>query len=533
MRPVGSGLYTLMPAGLRGYRKIEQIIREEMNAIGGQEMLMPLLTPAELWQKSGRYGVSELFHVRDRNDRPFILAMTHEETVTHHAREISSYRQLPQIWYHFGLKERDESRPRAGLLRVREFIMKDSYTLDRDEEGLDTAYWAHAGAYRRIFERCGLQYYEVESDVGLMGGSGAHEYMAPCAAGENDIALCENGDYAANIEVASSHPQPATFPVERGGPEEVETPGADTIESLAAFLEIDPRATSKAMPVVGPDEKLVLALVRGDHRLHELKLEKALGGEFRPAHAEEIRAVFGADGGSLGPVGVGVPIVADQSLQQGQYVAGANRNGFHLWGVEAGRDYQPTQVADIREVGAGDTCTLCGGSLRVEPAIEVGNIFKLGTRYSEALGATYLDESGSERPIVMGSYGIGPARTMAAVIEQYHDDDGITWPRNVAPVDVQVVMLGAAGEEVVKLGESVASELAAAGHAVLLDDRDQRPGEKFADADMLGAPIRVTVGKKSLDDGAVDVRIRAGGEDTRVPATEVPAQVATLWAELR
>ena len=532
VRPVGSGLYTLMPAGLRGYRKIEQIIREEMNAIGGQEMLMPLLTPAELWQKTGRYGVPELFHVKDRNDRPFVLAMTHEETVTHHAREISSYRQLPQIWYHFGLKERDEPRPRAGLLRVREFIMKDSYTLDRDEEGLDTAYWAHAGAYRRIFERCGLQYYEVESDVGLMGGSGAHEYMAPCPAGENDIALCENGDYSASVEVASSHPQPPTFPAERRAPEEVETPGADTIESLAGFLEIDPRATSKAMPVVGPDEKLVLALVRGDHRLHELKLQKALGGEFRPAHAEEIRQTFGADGGSLGPVGLDVPIVVDVSLQQGQYVAGANRNGFHLWGVEAGRDYEPALVADIREVGAGDTCTVCGGSLRVEPAIEVGNIFKLGTRYSEALGATYLDESGKERPIVMGSYGIGPARTMAAVIEQHHDDDGITWPRNVAPFDVQVVMLAAAGEEVVKMGERVASDLADAGHAVLLDDRDQRPGEKFADADMLGAPIRVTVGKKSLEDGAVDVRVRAGGEDARIALADAPGQVAAHWADL-
>ncbi|MGI9658009.1 MAG: proline--tRNA ligase [Gaiellaceae bacterium] len=531
VRPVGSGLYTLMPAGLRGYRKIEQIIREEMNAIGGQEMLMPLLTPAELWQKTGRYGVSELFRLNDRNERPFVLAMTHEETVTHHARELNSYRQLPQIWYHFALKERDEPRPRAGLLRVREFIMKDSYTFDRDEEGLDSAYWAHAGAYRRIFDRCGLQYYEVESDVGLMGGSGAHEYMAPCEAGENDIALCENGDYSANIEVASSHPQGATFPANRDAPESIATPGADTIESLAGLLEIDPRATSKAMPVVGPDGKVVLALLRGDHRLHELKLQKALGGEFRPAHADEIRASFGADGGSLGPVGIEIPIIVDQTLREGQYVAGANRNGFHLLGVEASRDYEPTAYVDIREVEGGDTCTLCGGSLRVEPAIEVGNIFKLGTRYSEALGATYLDESGTERPIVMGSYGIGPARTMAAVIEQNHDDDGITWPKSVAPFDVHVVMLGAAGEEVVALAENVAGTLVDEGHAVLLDDRDQRPGEKFADADMLGAPIRVTVGKKSLDDGAVDVRTRVGAQDTRVPAADIAAGVSRHWTE--
>ena len=532
VRAVGSGLYTLMPVGLRGYRKIEEIIREEMNSIGGQEMLMPLLTPAELWQKTGRYGVSELFRLNDRNERPFVLAMTHEETVTHHARELSSYRQLPQIWYHLALKERDEPRPRAGLLRVREFIMKDSYSFDRDEEGLDTAYWAHAGAYRRIFERCGLQYYEVESDVGLMGGSGAHEYMAPCEAGENEIALCEKSDYAANLEVAISQAVPATFPAERAALERVATPGADTIEALAALLDIDPRSTSKAMPVVGPDGAPVLALVRGDHRLHELKLQKALGGEFRPAHPDEIRAAFGADGGSLGPVGIEIPIIADETLRQGQYVAGANRNGFHLWGVEAGRDYEPTQFADIREVEAGDTCTLCGGSLRIEPAIEVGNIFKLGTRYSEALGATFLDESGTERPIVMGSYGIGPARTMAAVIEQNHDSDGIVWPKNVAPFDAHVVVLGAAGEEVVALGQRVADELVGAGHAVLLDDRDQRPGEKFADADMLGAPIRVTVGKKSLVDGAVDVRTRTAGQDARVPAGDVAADVAARWSEL-
>lgn len=532
VRSVGSGLYTLMPAGLRSYRKIEQIIREEMNAIGGQEMLMPLLTPAELWQKTGRYGIGELFRLNDRNERPFVLAMTHEETVTHHAREISSYRQLPQIWYHFALKERDEPRPRAGLLRVREFVMKDSYSLDRDEEGLDTAYWAHAGAYRRIFDRCGLQYYEVESDVGMMGGSGAHEYMAPCRSGENDIVLCDNGDFSASIEVAGARAQDPVFPPSRDAPEAVETPGADTIESLAAMLEIDPRATSKAMPVVGPGETLVLALVRGDHRLHELKLQKALGGEFRPAHADEIRQAFGADGGSLGPVGVDLRIIADGALASGQYVAGANRDGFHLWGVEAGRDYEPTLLADIREVEPGDKCTLCGGSLRVEPAIEVGNIFKLGTRYSEALDATYLDESGTERPIVMGSYGIGPARTMAAVIEQHHDDDGITWPRNVAPVDVQLVVLSAGGDEVVEMGEKLARELADAGHAVLLDDRDQRPGEKFADADMLGAPVRVTVGKKSLDDGAVDLRARRAGKDERVQAERAAAQVSALWAEL-
>lgn len=530
IRAVGSGLYTLMPAGLRAYRKIENIIREEMDAIGAQEMLMPLLTPAELWQATGRYDLPELFRLGDRNDRPFVLAMTHEETVTHHAREINSYRQLPQIWYHFGLKERDEPRPRAGLLRVREFIMKDSYTFDRDEAGLDEAYWAHAGAYRRIFERCGLEFYEVESDVGLMGGTGAHEYMAPCPSGENDVVLCENGDYAASIDVATSRPQQASFPANHDAPVEVDTPGVGTIEELATLLEIDPHATSKAMPVVGPEDELVLALLRGDHQLHELKLEKALGGGFRPARADEIREAFGADGGSLGPVGANMKIVVDEALRNGQYVAGANRNGVHLWGVEAGRDYQASMFADLREVEDGDACIHCGASLRIEPAIEVGNIFKLGTRYSEALGASYLDESGKERPIVMGSYGIGPARTMAAIIEQHNDADGITWPKAVAPVDVHVVVLGAGGEEVVDMGERVAGDLHAADFAVLLDDRDQRAGEKFADADMLGAPIRITIGKKSLADGAIDVKARRSGDESRVGIDDAVREVKQLWA---
>ena len=532
IRRVGAGLYTLMPVGWRVYRRVEQIIREEMNAIGGQEMLMPLLTPAELWQKTGRYDLPELFRLGDRNDRPYVLALTHEETVTHHATELSSYRQLPQIWYHFGLKERDEPRPRAGLLRVREFIMKDSYSFDRDEDGLDASYTAHAGAYRRIFDRCGLDYYEVESDVGLMGGTGAHEYMAPCDAGENHMVLCASCDYAANVDVAVSVPTEPDFPETKQEPEEIETPGVETIDALAELLGIDSRATSKAMPVIGPDAKLVLGLVRGDHRLHELKMQKALGGEFRPAHADEIREAFGAEGGSLGPVGVDVEVVVDEALREGQFVAGANRTGYHLLGVQAARDYRPSRFLDLREVEPGDTCVRCGGALRVEPAIEVGNIFKLGTRYSEPLGARYLDEDGTERPIVMGSYGIGPARTMAAIIEQRHDDDGIIWPRTATPFDVHVVSLTAAGPDVVAIADDVAGSLEGAGYAVLIDDRDLRPGEKFADADLLGCPIRVTVGKKSLDDGAVDVRSRATGEEERAPAGAVAEAVGARWESL-
>lgn len=527
VRQVGAGLYSFLPAGWRIHQRVVQVIREEMDAIGGQEMLMPLVTPAELWQKTGRYGVSELYKLSDRNDRPFVLAMTHEETVTFHAAELSSYKQLPQIWYHFGNKARDEPRPRAGLLRVREFIMKDSYSFDRDAEGLDISYWKHAEAYRRIFERCGVEVYECESDVGLMGGSMAHEYLAPCDAGENDVALCDRCDYSANVEVAISVATQPAFPPSRPAPEEIETPNTTTIEALAQLLGIDPRTTAKAMPVVGPDGTVVLGLIRGDHRLHELKLQKALRGEFRPAHPDEIRAAFGADGGSLGPVGVQLRIIADETLRTGSFVTGANRNGWHLLGVEAGRDFQCT-FADIREVSAGEGCPKCGGTLRVEPAIEVGNIFKLGTRYSVPLGAQFLDEHGEQQPLVMGSYGIGPARTMAAVIEQRNDEKGICWPAAVAPWHVHVVSMNAAGPEVVDIAERVAGELEAAGHQVLLDDRDKRPGEKFADADLLGCPVRITVGKKTLEDGAVDVKVRAGGDEARVPVAEAAAKVREL-----
>ena len=511
IRQLSAGLWTFMPLGWRVHRKVEQIIREELDAFGAQEILCPVLTPAELWEATGRIRIPELFRLEDRAGRDFVLPLTHEETVTFHARELQSYKQLPQIWYHFQTKDRDEPRPRGGLLRVREFIMKDGYSFDRDEEGLERSFRLHAAAYERIFERCGIETHGVEAESGMMGGSESFDYLAPSGSGENTLVTCERGDYAADLEVARSVPRAPEFPDPLDTPAEIETPGATTIEALARFLGIDPAATSKAMPVTKDDGTVVLALVRGDDRLNEPKLLAALGESFRPATEDEIRAAFGADPGSLGPVGFDGDVIADETLREGQFVAGANRSGWHLRGVEAGRDFQP-RFADLRETNEGDACPQCGGALHLQTAIEVGHIFKLGTKYSESLGATFLDEDGKERPLIMGSYGIGPGRIIAAAVEQHHDDNGIKWPDAIAPYGVHVVVLPGAEE----IAERAAAAIEAKGHDVLLDDRDQRAGEKFADADLIGLPVRVTAGKKSLDDGAVDVRDRATGEEKRV-----------------
>jgi prolyl-tRNA synthetase len=515
IRQVSGGLWTFLPLGWRAHERIAQIIREEMDAIGAQEMLMPVLTPAELWQATGRYGIPEVFKVRDRNDREFVLPLTHEETITFHAREIQSYRDLPQMLYHFQTKDRDEPRPRAGLIRVREFIMKDSYSFDRDAEGLDRSFQLHKGAYDRIFERCELEVHAVQAESGMMGGSESMDYLAPSATGQNTLVTCERGDYAADLEIAQGVPRGAEFPPPLDEPEEVETPNTATIQDVSKLLGVDEAATSKAMPVVA-DGKVVLGLVRGDDRLDEGKMIEALGQAFRPATEEEIREAFGADPGSIGPVGASVEVVADEALREGQFVAGANRTGYHLRGVEAGRDFRP-RFANIRAVREGDACPRCGGRLQLRTAIEVGHIFKLDTYYSTPLDATFLDEGGIEKPLIMGSYGIGPGRTLAAIVEQHYDEHGITWPRSVAPYDVHVVVLPGLEER----AEEVAAKLDEAGDAVLLDDREQRAGEKFADADLIGLPVRVTVGKKTLEDDAVDVRDRASGDERRVPIADL------------
>jgi prolyl-tRNA synthetase len=516
IRQVSAGLFSFLPLGWRVHRKVEQIVREEMDAIGAQEVLMPVLTPAELWRKTGRYDLPVVIKVRDRSGREFVLPMTHEETITFHAREIQSYRELPQMLYHFQTKEREEPRPRGGLIRVREFIMKDSYSFDRDAEGLDRSFRLHAGAYDRIFARCGLEAHAVQAESGEMGGSESVDYLAPSGSGENTLVRCERGDYAADLEVARGIPRAPTFPERLEKPEEVETRGLGTIEEVSSFLEVDPAATAKAMPLVKMDGTFVLALIRGDDRLEEAKALAAIGGGMRPATAEEIEATLGAEPGSVGPVGTDVEIVADEALREGQYVVGANHDGRHLRGVEAARDFK-ARFADLRQTQEGDTCPTCGGALLFQTAIEVGHIFKLETFYSEPLGATFLDEDGTERPLVMGSYGIGPGRIMAAAVEQCHDEHGIVWPGSIAPYDVHVVTLPGLEEK----GEEVAGALEETGRSVLLDDRDLRAGEKFADADLIGCPVRITVGKKTLEDDSVDVRDRKTGEERRVAAAEI------------
>jgi prolyl-tRNA synthetase len=525
VRQLGAGLYTYLPLGWRVMQHAMGIIREEMDTIG-VEMLMPVLQPAELWQATGRYAVVDnLFRLDGSSGKHYVLAMTHEECVTWHAaREIRSYRELPQIWYHQQTKERDEPRPRGGILRTREFIMKDSYSFDRDLDGLEESYAKHREVYRRIFDRSGLETFAIEADVGMMGGHGGEEFVVPSPNGEADLVRCSNCDYAANVEVARSLPRPAEFPPRLDAPQEVETPGATTIEGLAEFLGVDPAATAKAMPIVA-DGKMVLALVRGDQRLHEMKTAKALDRSFLPAQGDEIRAAFGADPGSIGPVGTDVEILADESLRAGQYVSGANRTGWHLRGVEAGRDYR-AEFHDLREVAEGDTCAVCGtGTLHIEPAIEVGHIFKLGTRYTVPLNANYLDEDGKEHPIVMGSYGIGPARIAAAAVEQQHDDVGMMWPASLAPFHVHMVVIGGRDDPQFALAREIQAALERDGLTVLFDDRAASPGSRFADAELIGMPARVTVGKRTASDGTADVQVRRGRDQRTVAVADVPAVV--------
>jgi prolyl-tRNA synthetase len=528
IRQVGTGIWSYLPAGLRVIRKIENIIREEMDAIGAQEVLLPVLQPAELWRTTGRYDIDELFKLADRKGSDMVLAMTHEECVAFHvANEVRSYRELPQILYQIQTKERDEPRPRAGVLRTREFTMKDAYSLDRDTEGLERSYEKNIGAYDRIFDRCGLRWYRVGSDVGMMGGSGAHEYMAPCAAGEDEIAIAEG--YAANVEIASADPQPVELPPPLDAPREAPTPGATTVEEVSEALGVQPGALIKALPVIVDDRGPVLVLVRGDHRLNETKLTNHLRARFRPAQSDEISEAIGPPG-FIGPVGCELPIIKDAAIVGAGLVCGANRTDAHLIGVKPGRDFEFDE-ADVRAVEAGDTVE--GRPIELEPAIEIGNIFKLGTRYSEPLGATYLDPDGRERPIAMGSYGIGPARIAAASIEQLADERGIAWPRSLAPWEVHLVVLGRPGDEVSAAADRLYDELDAAGIEVLYDDRENAgAGEKLTDAELLGCPLRLLVGRRGLAEGVAEAQVRRDGSEEKIELSGAAERVATMLAEL-
>jgi prolyl-tRNA synthetase len=529
VRQLAAGLYIYLPLGQRVMDKVCAIIREEMGTIGAQELTMPVLQPAEIWQQTGRYDSigEEMFRLKDRGGRDMVLGMTHEEIVTWLAsREIRSYRDLPQIWYQIQTKVRDEARPKSGILRTREFIMKDSYSFDKDEEWLEYSYKQHIKAYTKIFHRCGLRFFMVESDPGMMGGATAHEFMAPSQAGEDEVALCKCG-YAANVELARSIIGLPDYPAP--GREEIATPDARTIDQVASFLDILPSLLIKSLLLM-TDDGPVLAMVRGDQELQETKLGHIIG-DFRPATAEEIREITGADPGFIGPLGLDIRMIADTTLEGGVFVVGANKDGFHIKGVIAGKDFS-AEFADLRRVGTGEKCPECEKPLSLERVIEIGNIFKLGIKYSQPLNANFLDEDGKEQPIIMGSYGIGPARVAAAAVEQLSDEKGIVWPAAIAPFEVHLVLMQPADEKQTAMAEKLYKNLSAAGLEVLLDDRDIRPGAKFADAELLGCPIRVTVGKRSVADAMVEVQVRRGSEDHKFPLDGVVNEVVALLEAL-
>ena len=529
VRQLGAGIYSLLPLGLRVNRRVEQVIREEMDRIGGQEMEMPVVHPADVWRQSGRYQAigPELARFEDRGGRDMVLAMTHEEVVGSLLADIvKSYRQLPMIVYHIQTKVRDEPRSRGGLIRVREFVMKDSYSCDRDAAGLDVSYQRHYEAYERIFERLGLATVAVSSDVGMMGGSQAHEFMVLNPAGEDVLALCEACGYAANRQVAVV-PKREPAPEEPLPIEEVETPGTTTIAGLARFLGVGEERTAKAAFFVTGDGRLITAIVRGDYEVNETKLVnavKATGG-IRPAQVEEIRAA-GMEPGYGSPVGARdtVVVVDDLVERSANLVAGANREGWHLRNVNVGRDFTPDLAADITNAQEGDACPRCGSEVILRNGIEVGNIFKLGTKYADAFGATYLDENGDRHPVVMGSYGIGVGRNVACIVEAHHDEKGIVWPAEVAPYAAHLVSIGTDKDpRVLEIAERLHEVAVKAGREILWDDRPESPGVKFTDAELLGMPWILTVSPRSLAADSVEVTERATGERGLRPLADVEA----------
>ncbi|HQR28877.1 MAG TPA: proline--tRNA ligase [Anaeromyxobacteraceae bacterium] len=537
IRQLGAGIYDHLPLARRSLAKVERIVREEMDAIGGQEFHLPALHPAEVWKESGRWEVmgDNMFRLKDRKGGDYCLGMTHEEIFTAIARdELRSYRQLPQVWYQIQTKFRDEPRPKSGLLRVRQFTMKDAYSFDVDAAGLDKSYDDQRKAYERIFTRCGLDFVAVQAHSGAMGGSGSQEFMVRTDAGEDDVAACPRCRYAANTETARSRgPVRPVDPGERlDAPRRFPTPGVRTIEALERPPHGRPAARQLKTLVYVADEKPVLAVVRGDDELDEAKLQTATGAsQVRPAHPEEIRPLLGADAGSLGAVGVrNAPVLVDETLASAAgMVTGANENDVHLEGVDVARDLAGARRGDLRKVKGGEGCPRCDGELELFKALEVGHIFKLGTKYSESMKASVLLADGQSTPIVMGSYGIGVERVMAAAVELHHDQDGIVWPFSIAPFHATVLTMGKE-PELQQAAAEVCAALGRAGLEVLLDDRDERAGVKFKDADLIGIPLRIAVGKKGLAEGKVEWKLRRGKEVVLVPLGEVESRARELLA---
>jgi prolyl-tRNA synthetase len=534
IRPLSAGVYSFLPLGQRVMMKAQRIIREEMDRIGGQELHLPALSPVELWESTGRVKAfgDTLFHLKNR---PLVLAPTHEEVICLLAKNhVSSYRDLPQIWYQIQTKFRNEPRPRSGVLRGRQFLMKDSYSLDSSWEALDRSYELHDAAYRRIFSRAGLRFFVVGASSGAMGGTGSQEFMMESDAGEDLVAVTEDGTYAANVEVARSVVPPAPRHADSPAMSEVHTPGVKTIDELAAFLKVDHGVLAKSV-VYWADDRPVLVLMRGNDELNEAKLGSVLGAQVRPIEGDRLRELTGADGGSIGPVGLtGVTIIADLRLEgANRLISGANRNDYHLRDIDLARDCRVETFADLRTVQAGEEAPDGRGPLRIVRAIELGHIFKLGTKYSDALKAGFLDEHGKEQPIIMGSYGIGVERVVACHIEQNHDDNGICWDAALAPYHVHLIPVSAKSPAVVATGEELYRELQAAGLEVLFDDRkDISPGFKFKDADLLGMPLQVIVGEKNLAAGNIEIKVRKTGERLLAERAGVVHRVTELLGPL-
>ena len=528
VRKVAAGIYSYMPFGLRAIRKVEQIVRDEMNRAGAIECLMPMANPAELWQESGRwekYG-KELLRFKDRKETEFCMGPTHEEVVTDIVRNtVNSYRQLPINLYQIQTKFRDEIRPRFGLMRGREFIMKDAYSFDLEEASADKSYDKMYQAYRRIFKRCGLNFRAVEADSGAIGGSFSHEFMVLAESGEDAIVSCNGCEYAANVEKAEIRTSDTPAAPAAQSLEKVATPGQKSIDEVSAFLKIAASRLVKTLIVQTSTLELVAILLRGDHELNEIKLHNLLGTEWVVmAEEAEVVAATGAPTGFAGPVGLKLRMIADNDVRQmSDFVVGANQQDMHYTGVNLERDFVVEAYADLRQAVGGDPCPRCEGKLEGWRGVEVGHVFKLGTKYSEAMGATVLDDQGKSRDIIMGCYGIGIGRTVAASIEQNHDENGIIWPMPIAPFQVLVAMLNPKDKEIREASEKLYAELLDLGVEVLLDDRDERPGAKFKDADLIGIPLRVTVGARGLKEGQFEFKARAGGEVEMLPLADAAA----------